>query len=1132
MKKLYSFIALLLLFVMLLTSCTMVSDPNNGTDKDDSSDSDDDKKNDKDDDTADKDDGNTHDGNTDDGNTDDDNTDDDNTDDDNTDDGNTDDGNTDDDNTDDDNTDDGNTDDGNTDDDNTGKDEPVVLPDNFIYNFESEFYIVYDSTKTSTVRIEELIYLFVNESIYPRPIDVSAETYDGAMYEHELVIGETPREISATAYQYLERNDKNGDEITRYCIYSNGSSIAIAFDADYGDFTLDASLDLFSEKYICEQLCLAKGIAENASFNLYDKLLEDDTKYYENAWNNLRTKLGEGSDGIIKALQSYYGLYEGEKIVLWLANLYDNNICVCKSIDGKLECEKTVFCGTGGFYYSNSARDNAGFLPDAESIAQALSIIGNCGISYGLPGGGYSAVLPDWMAKQICDYIYNMQESDGFFYHPQWGKDITLSRRGRDLGWCDGILDTYGVGKKYTSASSSSFEYNTESGMTERLGASAVKAVSKVINTASVAVAPHLETPEAFAQYLEDLDIYNNSYSAGNTLSAQGSQIKARGQEYGDILINKLNEVYNYYGNGTWHHTVNYYAINGVMKISGSYARWKTEIPDGERTCIAAFEAIGSNEAVKDVVDIWNPWVAVNNVLDNIRSYAANGTEKAEQLRLGFYDEFIDAIIHTRDKLALFKKLDGSFSYQQDHSSSTSQGSNVAVPGSNEGDINATVIATNNFTYEIFQILGVSRIPFCKTKDRLVFLNAVESLAPIVKQGGASSIGDPIDFDWDDLGEAPYDVAVSENPDIVVVEDKREGSDGNQLLNVTSKKGKSDYLTVNSTGATMGATCQVFTGDFCFEKFANSNQLFRIEMGQGGDNINVYRLELCASKGKITFWDNSSRDQNPKIRNNLGITVNTGEWFNLRLEYYTGTHDTVRLKIYINNELATVVDNYYDYKGVKVTEGVGVPGNKLKNVRLYMLKDADVSFLCDNLHCYNTRDSYKPENLAEKYKNNKNVDYRELIEFGSDVGKRVPVMDLPYTLDSEETVNTEDYLNKIVVVNFWGIWSATSKEMLPELNRIAEDYGEDVAVLAIHSTHNKGFGHVYNNCKDYSINFLDDTRAEGALIDDYFAAVGGTSDDDYPRTLILNGDGVIIHAQNGTMTYDELKEIIDKELAD
>ena len=115
----------------------------------------------------------------------------------------------------------------------------------------------------------------------------------------------------------------------------------------------------------------------------------------------------------------------------------------------------------GGFYYSQSARDNKTtvynereytLLPDLESTLQALGIIGALGMT---EGRHYSEFIPEWMKTQIADFTYSLQDPDGFFYHPQWGKEIGQSRRGRDLSWARTILSTFEREMKYTSVADS-----------------------------------------------------------------------------------------------------------------------------------------------------------------------------------------------------------------------------------------------------------------------------------------------------------------------------------------------------------------------------------------------------------------------------------------------------------------------------------------------------------------------------------------------------------------------------------------------------------------------------------------------------------------------------------------------------
>jgi hypothetical protein len=65
-------------------------------------------------------------------------------------------------------------------------------------------------------------------------------------------------------------------------------------------------------------------------------------------------------------------------------------------------------------------------------------------------GGKYQNVLSDKLKGEIAGFVQSLQDPiDGYFYHPQWGKSITASRQGRDLGSSVRILNALGVSPLY-----------------------------------------------------------------------------------------------------------------------------------------------------------------------------------------------------------------------------------------------------------------------------------------------------------------------------------------------------------------------------------------------------------------------------------------------------------------------------------------------------------------------------------------------------------------------------------------------------------------------------------------------------------------------------------------------------------
>ena len=87
-------------------------------------------------------------------------------------------------------------------------------------------------------------------------------------------------------------------------------------------------------------------------------------------------------------LYDLYSLYD-EDIYVWLSDLYQPNI--------------------GGFYYSNSARDTEGYLPDIESTAQAMSILSmsNMLVDY---QGKYGDAIPEDMRDAMLEFALLLQD--------------------------------------------------------------------------------------------------------------------------------------------------------------------------------------------------------------------------------------------------------------------------------------------------------------------------------------------------------------------------------------------------------------------------------------------------------------------------------------------------------------------------------------------------------------------------------------------------------------------------------------------------------------------------------------------------------------------------------------------------
>ncbi len=414
--------------------------------------------------------------------------------------------------------------------------------------------------------------------------------------------------------------------------------------------------------------------------------LEEINEYRETAraegLEELKSRLG---DEAIAVLAEIYDLYD-ENLYIWLANLYDHEI--------------------GAFYYSNSARDNDYYLfyrllPDIESTAQALEMLETTGLASSY-GGKWANMLSDEIKQQLLDFTRGLQSTDGYFYHPQWGKSINTSRRGRDLGWSTQILRALGEPPFYNTPNGVSGIYSDGSAaLAVPLGSqSTAQAVSKVV---PAAVAIEFSSEENFKRYLDNLNINQNSYSAGNTLDARSGEINKAGLSA--YLRSYLRDIQ--CDNGLWEEEISYNALNGLMKISPRFIV-SDPFPNPEK----AIESILSilNDEIENGFDIseieticyiYNPWVALKDIKPFLSSI--------DNLLLGIElkDKLPLYLQNTLDKLRAFKKDDGGFSYYPGESSYKSQEEIVAVRYTAESDVNATAIAISTVFKHILPIFNV-----------------------------------------------------------------------------------------------------------------------------------------------------------------------------------------------------------------------------------------------------------------------------------------------------------------------------------------------------------------------------------------------------------------------------------------
>ncbi len=471
-------------------------------------------------------------------------------------------------------------------------------------------------------------------------------------------------------------------------------------------------------------------------------LRAEDARRKENAFLSAGRVLGSEAE---RALREHYELFD-DRLYRWMAGLYDPEI--------------------GGFYFNECARDTEGFLPDIESTKQAITFFQLVGLT--TEYGSLTEAYPEWMRAQINGFARGLQDSeDGYFYHPQWGKDVVSSRIGRDLMWATSTLKDFGSRPIWDAPNGVKGERGAPSGMT-----------CKDVNDACAAVYPErLHSVDAFRKYLvcelngnEDPNdatpnlIRSKSYSIGNTVGSQAEQIVARERlaiENGELVdsdgdgiadngyIRTFEELFNSWMlpyNGLWEecYTLDengkpvvdreggqsyYNAINGLMKTSGAYNLLGLKFPHlKEALRWACYMAgyLGEHEDGRpgpDVmgkrpdnsVDVYNPWVCITGLLANARRFYS--PEEAREIISEIQSDAARLIRNTTEKSRYFKKADGSFGYHWGDCGTVSQRAIVSPPGFKGGDINGGSIASRGITTNMCWGLGIDFVPMFGMAD-------------------------------------------------------------------------------------------------------------------------------------------------------------------------------------------------------------------------------------------------------------------------------------------------------------------------------------------------------------------------------------------------------------------------------
>ena len=568
------------------------------------------------------------------------------------------------------------------------------------------------------------------------PLVITDETEKQA---HEFIFGEADRELYRTAMRSLEEKiDRNNNE-HGWLAYVKDGSVAIAYSSVPA--MKEAVEYVESEWFTKKKLAFDKdGVVLFDNFFLDERAELASAEYRHNEFARVERELGKE---IADAFRQLYSMFD-DRLYVWLVNLYEPNICVCTGLnEGITECQNTPYCGGAGFYMSNDGRDTIGFLPDIESTVQALHHL-NGGGMFDSVGGAWQYAFPQEHIDALLKFAKSLQSSeDGYFYHPQWGTNIIAARRGRDLGWAQSLISECGGKPYWTTPGGVKGELGAPGAnatqptakLTAKLSSSVAQAVSLVKPTAAegVYLPEYLRSLDAWKAYIDELNILNDPYTAGNTLAAQHNEIKSAGTAYIDYLTSYLTKNQNQ-ETGFWGEGKTYVTMNGFMKLSYSYSYYGRTLPNVEKALDSTIEILLTPDTPEHdlhVCNTYNCWVNFSQILASAKK--TGGDELVEALRAKLLENAAKMINITFDKYYTHLQSDGTFSYHEKSYGGASQGAPTSPGIRLQGDVNATSIVTTGTTNLMFSVLGVQNVNFYVEEDMDRFLELLDNLDPVVK---------------------------------------------------------------------------------------------------------------------------------------------------------------------------------------------------------------------------------------------------------------------------------------------------------------------------------------------------------------------------------------------------------------
>ena len=139
--------------------------------------------------------------------------------------------------------------------------------------------------------------------------------------------------------------------------------------------------------------------------------------------------------------------------------------------------------------------------------------------------------------------------------------------------------------------------------------------------------------------------------------------------------------------------------------------------------------------------------------------------------------------------------------------------------------------------------------------------------------------------------------------------------------------------------------------------------------------------------------------------------------------------------------------------------------------------------------------------------------------YGYDIGMQLE--DFSLTCYDGTEFRLTDQRGRITFINLWATWCTPCVNELPYFDQLFRNHGDEIAVIAVHSSLVTDDPASYVSGKNYAFPFATDTEDDAVQ-----KAVGGSGT--LPQTAVLNRKGEVIYNQVGSVTPEMLEALFEQ----